>query len=639
MNRIIYGPPILMMGLTTLPVLAATETNQVIMDELEIIAKPFEGISTETISIKQSDDLNGLFDDQANLTVGGGLGTAQKIYLRGFEDTLLNISIDGANQTGQLSQHQGRIAIDPDMLKQVEINAGVGSALNGFGTLGGAIKFVTKDAEDYLQEGQLLGGTLKGGFHSNNAGFRRNVTIYGHLGNQWSGLVSLGESDSSRIEDGNGNKIAFSETEQRLGLFKLSGQLAPDHNLKLSHDRQEDTGQRNMLAEFIHLPPWNSAGRQEATRVTTALDYRFEPESEWIDLSVTAYQTSREASLQDRASILAVKIDSQGLDFRNASFIGNHELVYGTEYRNDKTKNIRSYGVEKGDIYGVYIQDDYALNRALLLSMGARYDHYKLNDAHGQHFTSEGVSPNANLTYQINNAWTLQTGYGKALKGQISRQALSVGNDSNSANLKVEVAENTELSLQYRDRGLTAKASFFYSEIKDAVSLVGPPGPFAKQYKNVGTLRTKGFNIFVKQHWQRASLSASFSKTAPELNGQSLNDNNYGLGKSSGDTLILNARYDFPNQNIDVDWTSKFVQSVSGKNSLDPGKPKYDSHNVYLRWAALPKEKLIVDLAINNIFDEFYYDHGTFGFDRDFNQIIGIPESGRDIRLTLNWTI
>jgi len=634
----IYSAPALLIGFAVMPAVADSAGALVDTGKLQVIGTALADIDADAIQAKQASDLEDLFRDQPNITVGGGLGVAQKIYLRGIQDTKLNVSIDGASQTGQLFQHQGRISVDPDLLKRVEVNAGAGSALNGFGALGGAIKFVTKDAEDFLARDQQVGALLKTRYQSNNEEFRHSASLYGRLGADWSALVSLGKADSDLREDGNGDEVQFSETDQETGLFKLSGALAPGHRLTFSHDRREEEGERNLMAEFIYLPPWNTAGRQKSARETSTARYEFNPASALIDLSVTAYRTENEMALSNAGSPLTAEIETTGFDLRNTSLLDRHELTYGIEYRKDKARNLLRRAQEEGEVYGLYIQGDYALTDALLLSMGARYDHYELDDADGQHFSSDGVSPNANLTYQLNDRLSVYGGYATAFRSQTTKQALSVGSEGNRANLKEETASNTELGVEYRNQGFTARAEVFRSEIEDVVSLVGPPGPFPRFYENVGELETRGVNLFLQQAWERARLSASYSKTEPELNGQPLNDADFGLGKTFGDSLVLNASYQFPQQALELGWSSKFVKAVSA-TAERPQKPSYDRHDLYLRWAALPQDQLTVDFAINNIFDEFYYDHGTFGFDNDFNRIIGIPESGRDLRLTLSWKL
>ena len=38
--------------------------------------------------------------------------------------------------------------------------------------------------------------------------------------------------------------------------------------------------------------------------------------------------------------------------------------------------------------------------------------------------------------------------------------------------------------------------------------------------------------------------------------------------------------------------------------------------------------------AVNNLFDKQYVDQASFGYSSRFSQVIGVPEVGRDFRLT-----
>ena len=75
---------------------------------------------------------------------GGSLPAAQNSMLVGLEDTLMNVTIDGAQQAGYLFHHQGRVGIEPDIIKSVEAEAGTGAATAGLGALAGSVKFETK---------------------------------------------------------------------------------------------------------------------------------------------------------------------------------------------------------------------------------------------------------------------------------------------------------------------------------------------------------------------------------------------------------------------------------------------------------------------------------------------------------------
>ncbi len=65
------------------------------------------------------------------MNVGGGSVMGQKIYVRGVEDRLLRVTVDGAAQNGNIYHHQGNTVIDPGMLKSVEVTKGSANASAG----------------------------------------------------------------------------------------------------------------------------------------------------------------------------------------------------------------------------------------------------------------------------------------------------------------------------------------------------------------------------------------------------------------------------------------------------------------------------------------------------------------------------
>ena len=92
-----------------------------------------ESVEAEQLQRYQASDLQEVFESNPEVSVAGGPGVAQKLYLRGLEDTLLNISIDGASQPGQTFHHTGRIGIEPELLKRAEVQAGTGVVGDGRG--------------------------------------------------------------------------------------------------------------------------------------------------------------------------------------------------------------------------------------------------------------------------------------------------------------------------------------------------------------------------------------------------------------------------------------------------------------------------------------------------------------------------
>ena len=83
-------------------------------------------VTEERIEQYQASDLEDVLAGQPEVAVGGSVGIAQKVYVRGIEDPLLNVTIDGATQAGALFHHTGRLAVEPELLKRVEVEAGAG---------------------------------------------------------------------------------------------------------------------------------------------------------------------------------------------------------------------------------------------------------------------------------------------------------------------------------------------------------------------------------------------------------------------------------------------------------------------------------------------------------------------------------
>ncbi|MEH0724261.1 TonB-dependent receptor domain-containing protein [Vibrio alginolyticus] len=621
---------------------AKQDANISTPETITVVGTPVTGnntIDTDDIQYRQTNDLEDIFRNQPNVTVGGGFGAAQKIYVRGVEDLNLNVSIDGAVQSGQLFHHQGRLAIEPDLIKTIEIKPGAGTALDGIGALGGSVRFETKSADDLLSYDENFGALLKTGYFSNSDGTRNSATVYGRLNRQWSGMLSIGKNHTSEFEDGNGRELENTGTNQEYGIFKANGEIFTGDELSFSYEKRVDKGQRNVRTHFISAP-WNQSSRQQSQRQTGAFNYKYDAQNEILDISLSAYLTENEFSYYQSAESDAASIKTVGTDLRNTSIFGSHEFTYGFEYKKDKARHSNANAEEQSQVYAIYGQDTYRLLSDFTLSYGARFDSYRLDTFDGKSLTEDGLSPNINAQYSVNGAWSLRAGYSSAIRGPQIRQALSIGTVTTHSDLKKEEASNTELTVEYAHAGVFGLLTVFKSDIDNVVSAVGSPGPMGESwYDNVGELETTGFNATLGKSWEDAKLSVTYSHTDPELNGKPLDDSNFGLGTSFGDSLLVDASYHLYDNKIVLGWIGKWVQELGRVPTGYPTKEAYNVHDIYAEWSPSPSNNLTLNLAVNNLFDEYYFDHGTFGYDIGSNSIIGLPEPGRDIRLSVSWRI
>lgn len=356
-------------------------------------------VTADDMAKIQANDLSDIFRLEPSVTVGGGgLGITQLVFIRGFEDTMLNVTVDGAPQTGTLFHHIGRLSIEPELLKSVEVQAGAGEATAGSGAIGGAIRFQTKDADDLLDNDENFGGIIRVGGGTNDF-YKYSATGYGRLAENWSILASHVTLDSDAYEDGNGDEIAFeytddngnlvrqtTETEQQLNFVKISGELSHGQYLSLSHEIREEDG------SFPSRPNFPISARNpifpiETERSTTVFNYGIN-QGGLLNLAVTLYDTEQ--------SLLVVgnrpwhpyqgQIETKGGDIRNTMELGDHLLTFGVEYRDQRssagTQGQPLNAEETGEVLGIYAQNHWDISDNLLLSFGLRYDDYSLDTTH-----------------------------------------------------------------------------------------------------------------------------------------------------------------------------------------------------------------------------------------------------------------
>lgn len=642
------APLSLAISLLSLPSLASAQsTIAEDTDVLPVVEVTAERLSDGEVVIRdgqlerfQANSLSDIFSSQPDIDVGGS-GIGEKVYVRGIEDTMLNVSIDGATQAGTLFHHSGRIAIDPALLEQVEVDAGAGRATAGAGALGGSVRFVTRDPGDLLREGERFGALVNVGGFSNTEGYRASTTVFGRGGDHLSGLASISKRDENAYEDGHGDEVLGTDETIENGLFKIVGEFDHQQTLKLSHEIRKDEGERPQRPQWV-VSDFNRLYELDGERKTTTLNYGMAPLSApWLDLDVTVYHTESdiEQNVDDRWGRYAGDSRSVGGDIRNTSHVGNHTLIYGFDYRRDRVNagydEDPRQEEERGTVRGVYLQDDMQVTDRLLLSAGLRYDEYQLVDNGDQYFEDEDVSPNINLSYQALEGLTLRAGYAEAFRGPAPHDTFKLERASNAEDLTGEKARNTEIGFDLEHGAWWFSGEVYRSTIEDVIGdqLFGPT-----IYENVGDLESDGFRLDARYRAQSWEAGLAYHHNDATVDGDSLTVYEHNLlGNSMGDTWVAEASYRV-NDSLELGWQGRFVERLdnlkTSVGSID--KPGYGVHDVYLHWLPTGDEDLRLSLAVNNLTDHQYLDHASnadYQHLEDYEGIVGKAAPGRDIRL------
>ncbi|MEE3026130.1 MAG: TonB-dependent receptor [Pseudomonadota bacterium] len=633
-------------------------------------------ITAEDIEQFQANDLADVFRESPSVSVGGSVGVAQKIFIRGLEDAYLNVTVDGAQQTSTLFHHIGRVTLDPDLLKQIDVQAGAGEATSGPGAIGGSIRFKTKDAQDLLRGDEQFGGRVKASYFSNE-GTRYSGSLYGKLSDSWGLLGYYSTVDRDNFEDGDGNEVLGTAADQDLMFLKASGYIADNQYLSISAEQRDEEGEFSARPNWVVLegaPLYPS----EAERDTYVANYRFD-HSALVFIEATAYQTS--SSFRGGRFDFLSDIDTYGFDIRNTTDISNHVFTYGIDYRKDEVESGPGVGpvqnAEEGSVMGIYAQAHSNITPELLLSYGVRYDDFDfqqqilIDDYYGTPVTDEPsglddneLSFNVGLEYQLTEAWTLGLGYAEAARGKQIGDGFTLdeylydGEDVPvvASDVVPETVTNIEASIEYSANNLSARLSAYESTIDD-VLFSGYQGNSV--FNNIGDLESSGVEFNLAYRWDSVDVYFGFSSVDVELMPReglysvpynSIDINGYefvGLGNSRGDTWVLGADYTVTADisvgfnitmvdDINIDTLHQALENGWTDSLYSLNKADYTLVDIYGEWEVT--NDLRLNLAVTNLFDEAYIDHSSVGdYSEVFPSVIGPQEAGRDIRLSVTY--
>lgn len=633
-------------------------------------------ITAEDIEQFQANDLADVFRESPSVSVGGSVGVAQKIFIRGLEDAYLNVTVDGAQQTSTLFHHIGRVTLDPDLLKQIDVQAGAGEATSGPGAIGGSIRFKTKDVQDLLRGDEQFGGRVKASYFSNE-GTRYSGSLYGKLSDSWGLLGYYSTVDRDNFEDGDGNEVLGTAADQDLMFLKASGYIADNQYLSISAEQRDEEGEFSARPNWVVLegaPLYPS----EAERDTYVANYRFD-HSALVFLEATAYQTS--SSFRGGRFDFLSDIDTYGFDIRNTTDISNHVFTYGIDYRKDEVESGPGVSpvqnAEEGSVMGIYAQAHSNITPELLLSYGVRYDDFDfqqqilIDDYYGTPVTDEPsglddneLSFNVGLEYQLTEAWTLGLGYAEAARGKQIGDGFTLdeylydGEDVPvvASDVVPETVTNIEASIEYSANNLNARLSAYESTIDD-VLFSGYQGNSV--FNNIGDLESSGVEFNLAYRWDSVDVYFGFSSVDVELMPRedlysvpynSIDINGYefvGLGNSRGDTWVLGADYTVTADisvgfnitmvdDINIDTLHQALENGWTDSLYSLNKADYTLVDIYGEWEVT--NDLRLNLAVTNLFDEAYIDHSSVGdYSEVFPSVIGPQEAGRDIRLSVTY--
>ena len=633
-------------------------------------------VDREQLERVQANDLSDIFRSTPSVAVGGSLGIAQKIYVRGLEDSQLNVTIDGAPQHGTLFHHIGRVSIEPELLETVELQAGAGEATSGFGAIGGAIRFRTRDAADLLRPGQDIGAMARAGWLSND-GYKLSGTVYARITGDVGVVGSYVHSDRDDFKDGDGNRVRGTSAQQQLGFIKVGGDLGGGHDFSLSYEHRDEQGL------FGARPNWPVLAGEalypaDAKRQTLVGNYGADL-GRGLSLELTGYWTRAEFSVDrfDRWGLYGASIESWGGDARFIADLGRHNVTVGAEMRDDGVASEYLAAPaqwadwawdpavgrfeENGKLFGLYLQDRWNPVDPLQISFGVRYDSYDLDLlTYDTGTDSDGFSFNAGAEYEVVPGLSFNVGYGEAFRGKEIGDAFTLehrpGREIFQANLRPERVGNFEAGAAYEAGGFTASAVYFNMKIEDVILDQLYRGPFPQDtvyFENVGNFRSDGIELQAGYRSGAFGVRGFYNTYTSRLNGNRIEGYEHiALGNTLGDNWNVTASFD-PSPSLGFEASLTRYEAVNDLETLFRDvelayvpatvlidKPGYTVVDLFARWQPLDDDRVSIAAAVYNLFDKQYIAHASvadYSGVPDYENVSGLPETGRNVRLTLSF--
>lgn len=461
-------------------------------------------------------DIRDLVRYEPGVSVGG---TGSRFGLSGF-------SIRGIGGNRVLTQVDGvavpdaftfgpflsarRDYVDPDTLKSVEIIRGPASSLYGSDALGGAVSFVTRDAGDYLDEGDDQALRLKTGYDGSDDSWHRSATLAGRRGSL-DALLHLSRRDGQATDTYGGRggigaareKANPQDKERENLLFKLGWDYREGDRLQLAYELFEDDirtrirSDESLTATTRRHAAVDTSERERFTlshdmRLASPLAQRLRWSLSYQDSQMrqitdqerftggTLRRRERDSRYEEQAWSLNTQLDTA---FRTGQLA--HDVTYGFDLRRLESSDLRSgweifsatgqpvppspfsetfpisdFPDPVTEEYALFVQDRMQIGRWTLLA-GLRYDHYRLKpkvtpaylngnpvERDPGNFSDGQLSPKLGITYKIDDVHSL---YGQYAAGFRAPNAVDIFGEFVNVASNYQTLANTNLKPETSD--------------------------------------------------------------------------------------------------------------------------------------------------------------------------------------------
>jgi hemoglobin/transferrin/lactoferrin receptor protein len=621
------------------------------------LTTPGEGnvISRDDIERTQAHSLEDVLRYQPGIDVQNGPRRIGELpVIRGLTGPRVLTTVDGMRLNFQ-SAHRGRLFVEPDALKQIEVVRGPNSALWGSGALGGVVALTTKDPGDYLEPGASYGGAIRFGYQGANNEYRWSPTLFGRSAFM-EFLVSFTGRRAGDIRlGGDAGTLANSSEDIDSGLGKLIWHLSQFDDLTLSVQGFREDGRVPTNPGVTTTDP--SAIVDRITRqFTYRVGYtRHNPDNPYVNLAAFFYYTPldiEEKRLSD-AQPAQTDYNTLGAELRNSSQFHltpwhQHRVTYGLEWYRDAQNASQGTGTNtlfpnaEATNLALYLQDELTLWERIFLIPAFRWDRFENNPIGQKRVTDSKVSPKVGVVLKVTDFLYVETNYGEGFRAPNFGELFIAGTHFPGAvfvpnpDLKPEKSKNIDVGIRIRrdhllfaqDRVLL-RGAYFRNSLDDFIDFDARFDPQTRQLVfrpvNIQDARIQGYEAEMQwDFYPGFEFLANYTETRGDDQ-----TNHQPLATIPPRKGVVGLSYLYAPWALTVGGR---MQIVDDQNRVPQGTSRTGGYTVYDLYASWQPslgllKGLRVDFGIDNLTDKEYRRH-----------LASLPEAGINPKASLSYT-
>lgn len=603
-----------------------------------------------------------------------GIGNSEQTA----SESRIIVTVDGAPKFFE-QYRMGSFFGDFELYKRVEVLRGpASSTLYGSGAIGGVVAFTTKDASDFLQDGQTRALRFKTGYDSNGDAVRASAIWAERFSDRFETLGALNFGTSNDQKDGAGAVIVGSGYDRWSGLLKgkLTFGTEADQSLTLSLSRTDGDLTGSVVAQTggAAVAGFGTADIRTIDDTVT-LQYRNEfAGNPLLDLTATLAFTDTTVEKRNFSMAamcgpgqLQVLCDGDfgyrttSLKVENRADLSagdwDNSLTFGVQVQNQKRTGVTSQGnmafhpEGRDRKIGLYAQGEFVWQDRLTLIPGIRADFGRLTPgtaavAQGAVARSEtAISPKLALHYRLNDSWALFGSIARTERMPTLDELYSTEGAANrgpglvavprtaSLDLEPEKARSVELGFAYQRENLLSdgdslqiKVTGFHNDVEDLIATtarpivpVGTPGS-VPYFTNINRARLWGAELEASYDADRWFAQAAWSKvkTKDRTTGLVLTD-------TPAETVALTLGAKLPEQGLSLGWRVNWANAIT-TGSATTSAPSWHTHDIFATWK--PETGAMAGTEIRFGVDNL--------FDRNYRSNLALdPAPGRTVKIAL----